>query len=83
MNSAYQDEEIRSDINIYKGIKIPLFVPRASLEAMKNFEIRTDDVWLCTFAKSGTSWIIEIVWGILSRSGVFNVVGTIGQSSVS
>nr|XP_006815271.1 PREDICTED: sulfotransferase 4A1-like [Saccoglossus kowalevskii] len=38
---------------------------------MVNFEVRPDDIWICTYAKSGTSWITEIVWNILSCSGVF------------
>nr|XP_002742143.2 PREDICTED: sulfotransferase 1C2A-like [Saccoglossus kowalevskii] len=36
---------------------------------MQSFEVRPDDVWICTYSKSGTAWIIEIVWKILSASG--------------
>ncbi|XP_006814252.1 sulfotransferase 1A1-like, partial [Saccoglossus kowalevskii] len=71
MNSASQDKQWKVDTHTYKGITFPLFMPQKSLEAMDSFEVRPDDVFICTFAKSGTLWITEIVWRILSHCGVF------------
>ncbi|CRL07158.1 CLUMA_CG020149, isoform A [Clunio marinus] len=31
-------------------------------EQIKNFDIRTDDVFLCSFPRSGSTWLQEILW---------------------
>ncbi|KAG8316989.1 aryl sulfotransferase activity protein, partial [Homalodisca vitripennis] len=33
-------------------------------EEILNFEIRDDDVWVCSFPKTGTTWTQEMVWCI-------------------
>ncbi|XP_066267805.1 sulfotransferase 6B1-like [Branchiostoma lanceolatum] len=49
----------------YQGILFPVMVPRESLEAMKTFEIRDDDVVIVSYPKSGTNWMYEVVYKIL------------------
>ncbi|XP_066267803.1 amine sulfotransferase-like isoform X1 [Branchiostoma lanceolatum] len=49
----------------YQGIMFPAIVPKESLEAMKTFEIRDDDVVILSSLKSGTNWMLEIVSNIL------------------
>ncbi|XP_077862378.1 UDP-glucuronosyltransferase 2B10-like [Saccoglossus kowalevskii] len=52
MNSFNEDGSRRTDNYVYDGVKFPWFVPRTSLEAMQSFEVRPDDVWICTYSKS-------------------------------
>ena len=37
------------------------------LERIKKFEVRDDDIWLCTFPKSGTTWASEMVWCLMNN----------------
>ncbi|XP_071493745.1 sulfotransferase 1B1-like [Diadema antillarum] len=50
----------------YEGIWYPNIVLDSSIEALRSFEVRSDDVWVVTFPKSGTHWMIEIVSLILN-----------------
>ncbi|XP_071493716.1 sulfotransferase 1C4-like [Diadema antillarum] len=50
----------------YEGIWYPNVVLDSSIEAIRSFEVRSDDVWVLTFPKSGTHWMIEIVSLILT-----------------
>eukprot|EP00057_Strongylocentrotus_purpuratus_P032567 XP_788075.3 PREDICTED: sulfotransferase family cytosolic 1B member 1 [Strongylocentrotus purpuratus] len=38
----------------------------SSIERLKSFEVRPDDIWILTFPKAGTHWMMEIVGLILS-----------------
>ncbi|XP_035693068.1 bile salt sulfotransferase-like isoform X5 [Branchiostoma floridae] len=50
----------------YQGILFPANnVKRESLEAMKTFEIRDDDVVIVSYPKSGMNWMFEVVHKIL------------------
>ena len=37
------------------------------LESIKKFEVRDDDIWLCTFPKCGTTWSSEMVWCLMNN----------------
>ncbi|XP_071488942.1 sulfotransferase 1A1-like isoform X1 [Diadema antillarum] len=50
----------------YKGIWYPNIVVDSSIEALQTFEVRPDDVWVVTYPKAGTHWMLEIVGLILS-----------------
>ncbi|XP_072176596.1 sulfotransferase 1A1-like [Diadema setosum] len=54
-------------VHIYKGTVLPNNVLDSSIEAMQTFEVRPDDIWLCTYPKSGTHWMFEIVGLILTK----------------
>ncbi|XP_030853181.1 sulfotransferase family cytosolic 1B member 1-like [Strongylocentrotus purpuratus] len=50
----------------YKGIMYPGEVLPSSIDAMETFEVRPDDVFVVTFPKSGTHWLMEITGLVLT-----------------
>ncbi|XP_041480795.1 sulfotransferase 1C4-like [Lytechinus variegatus] len=51
----------------HKGIWYPGVVLDSSIDRMKTFEMREDDVFIVTYPKAGTHWMMEIVGLILSN----------------
>ncbi|XP_071488933.1 sulfotransferase 1A1-like [Diadema antillarum] len=52
--------------HVYDGICYANAVLDSSIEALQTFEVRPDDVWVVTYPKAGTHWMLEIVGLILS-----------------
>ncbi|XP_022106569.1 bile salt sulfotransferase-like [Acanthaster planci] len=50
----------RPGVSKLDGLTWPWMVTRETLDAMKVFEVREDDVWVVTFPKSGTHWALEM-----------------------
>ncbi|XP_041480804.1 sulfotransferase 1C4-like [Lytechinus variegatus] len=50
----------------YKGIMYPNVVLDSSIERLKSFQVRNDDIWILTYPKAGTHWMMEIIGLILS-----------------
>ncbi|XP_077994765.1 sulfotransferase 1A1-like [Glandiceps talaboti] len=60
----------------YQGRKdrlMPTCMNGDSIDALKDFEVRDDDVFVITWAKAGTTFILEIVDAILHRGDVDTV----------
>ncbi|XP_048507812.1 uncharacterized protein LOC105685831 [Athalia rosae] len=45
------------------GVCLPDYYQKFA-DAIENFEVRNDDVWVCSFPKTGTTWTQEMVWCI-------------------
>merc|ERR1719193_979137 len=37
------------------------------LDKIKVFEVKIDDVWVCSFPKTGTTWTEEMVWCLMNN----------------
>ena len=37
------------------------------LERIRKFEVRDDDIWICTFPKCGTTWTQELIWCLMNN----------------
>ena len=40
---------------------------RKYLQRLRKFEVRNDDIWICTFPKCGTTWTQEMVWCLMNN----------------
>ncbi|XP_072177107.1 sulfotransferase 1A1-like [Diadema setosum] len=70
-------------MHVYKGIVLPNVILDSSVDALPNFEVRPDDVWICTFPKTGTHWMNEIVGLILARGVPEKIDRTLSTSTVA
>ncbi|XP_071499183.1 sulfotransferase 1A1-like [Diadema antillarum] len=66
----------------YKGIVLPNIILDSSVDALPTFEVRPDDVWICTYPKTGTHWMNEIVGLILARGVPEKIDRTLSTSTV-
>ena len=50
------------------GILYPPFVPAEHLEKLKSFPVRADDIFVASYPKSGTHWLVKIVHLLLNNA---------------
>lgn len=56
--------------HIYKGRLFFGYSPQEILDAVKNFNVREDDVFIVTYPKAGTTWLQEIVWLVVNEGNL-------------
>ena len=53
--------------HVLNGLAVPSFVKQSQLDYLADFELFTDDTWVVTYPKSGTTWMQQIIRLILSK----------------
>ncbi|PIK51295.1 putative sulfotransferase 1A1 [Apostichopus japonicus] len=56
-----------NEMHEYEGVPFSGFVPAKSLEIIRDWETRDDDIFITTYPKSGTHWMWEIALLILAK----------------
>ncbi|XP_059169969.1 sulfotransferase 1C4-like [Physella acuta] len=56
--------------HVYDGVLFFGYSPPDTLDKVKAFQVRPDDVFIVTYPKAGTTWIQEITW-LLMHDGNF------------
>ncbi|XP_066300635.1 amine sulfotransferase-like [Branchiostoma lanceolatum] len=53
----------------YKGILFPGTISKETLDAIPDYPVRDDDIFILTYPKSGTNWMMEIVCKVMKAAG--------------
>ncbi|XP_046737699.1 luciferin sulfotransferase-like [Diprion similis] len=62
IKTVYKDQ-IHSNLYKVDGVTMPEYY-ETFVDTVENFQVRDDDVWVCSFPKTGTTWTQEMVWCI-------------------
>ncbi|XP_041348074.1 sulfotransferase 1C2-like [Gigantopelta aegis] len=56
--------------HVYDGSLFFGFSPPDTLDAVKDFEVRDDDIFIVTYPKAGTTWMQELVWLVMNDGNI-------------
>ena len=48
-------------LNVINGVPFPPFITQERMDALRDFLLRPDDLFIVTYPKSGTTWMQQIV----------------------
>ncbi|XP_072025010.1 sulfotransferase 1A2-like [Amphiura filiformis] len=68
-----EDEDL---LHRYKGVPYIRTFPMEALECMETFEVRSDDLFLITYPKAGTTWTQEIISMVMSGANEEELIKT-------
>ena len=54
--------------HLLNGLVVPWFIHQETLDKIKDFPLRSDDVWIVTYPKAGSTWTQQIVRLLRSTS---------------
>ena len=61
MSATSQPQPDNPRFKYYRGLLVPPFVTEEWMEELRKFELRSDDVWVVSYPKAGTTWVQHIV----------------------
>ena len=53
--------ELHSKMYVLDGLVVPKFIKQETLDKLKGLTLRSDDVWIVSYPKAGTTWTQYIV----------------------
>ncbi|XP_019632275.1 PREDICTED: sulfotransferase 1C4-like [Branchiostoma belcheri] len=53
----------------YQGIRFPGEISKETLDVIPDYPVRDDDIFIVTYPKAGTNWMIEIVSKVMKAAG--------------
>ncbi|KAI8493518.1 hypothetical protein Bbelb_289150 [Branchiostoma belcheri] len=53
----------------YQGIRFPGEISKETLDVIPDYPVRDDDIFIVTYPKTGTNWMIEIVSKVMKAAG--------------
>jgi len=54
-------ENMTTPMGMLNGLPVPGDMTQAILDKLKSFELLADDVWVVTYPKSGTTWMLQVL----------------------
>ena len=54
-------------VHCINGLPLPLLATQHQMDFMKEMELFSDDIWVVTYPRSGTTWTQQIVRSILDK----------------
>ncbi|XP_072025593.1 sulfotransferase 6B1-like [Amphiura filiformis] len=70
--SDLKGNDLPSEV-VHDGVPFPWMVSERVVKALKDYDVRDDDIWVTTYPKAGTHWAVEIVNLVLADGHEENI----------